>query len=356
MRGAVPSSNAAPASLITRRLAGLDPDSFEPHRLHSDDPAWANTNCYTDVWIELLSALHLDPLPAMSCAVSSQFCGDQWEFLKPRSQDLEKLYGLRFGEYLIWKPITEHLAAQFELGNFAMVEVDSYYLPDTAGTSYRTEHGKTSIIPLSVDAVAGRLSYLHNSGLFRLEGEDFQATLGTSAVHGFVPSPYVDLIDTAGLKRLGPAELLAAAEEVFAGHLQRIAESSQPQPMRRLADYLGRQAGPLAEHGLPYFHQLAFATTRQAGLAAMLAAEFCRWLSAARAGRSGTLHDAGQPDELLRAAAAFRACSDSAKQLQFKLARFASGRSTSTESELAAMPTHWETAIGILQNDPAAHG
>lgn len=365
----MPSLNTSPRATLIRGLSSLDPESFQPHRLHSEDPTWANTNCYSDVWIELLSALQLDPVPAMSCAVSAQFSGDQWEFLKPRSNDLETLYGLRFGEYLLWKPITEHLRAQFELGNFAMVEVDSYYLPDTAGTTYRTEHGKTSIIPLRIDVPAAQLIYLHNSGLYRLDGEDFEATLGAGALQGFVPSPYVDLIDTAGLKHPDPAELLASAELVFAAHLQRISESAQTRPMNQLSEYLDRQSTPLAEYGLPYFHQLAFATTRQAGLTAMLAAEFCRWLSAARAaGKPTTGQPAGrqsdgrqsgngpEPDPLGQAAEAFSACSSSAKQLQFKLARIASGRNTSTESVLAALTAQWELAIGILQNNGTAHG
>lgn len=348
----------------TRHLSALEPDSFQPHRLHTDDPSWANTNCYSDVWIELLSALQLDPLPAMSYALSAQFCGDQWEFLKPRSADVEKLYGLRFGEYLLWKPVIEHLAAQFELGNFTIVEVDSYYLPDTAGTAYRAEHEKTSIIPLQVDVTQASMTYLHNSGLYRLHGEDFEATIGAAARHGFVPSPYVDLIDTAGFQRLDQAELLVAAEEVFASHLQRIADSPQRHPMRHLVGYLESQFGPLAEQGLPYFHRLAFATTRQVGLTAMLAAEFCRWLSAARAEAatteasrpvSGPQPDAGN-DPLLQAADAFSACSGSAKQLQFKLARIASGRNTNTESVLAALPEHWERGITLVQGSGSAHG
>lgn len=341
---------AVPPTQYRQALSALEPESFRPHRLHSDDPDWANTNCYLDVWIELLWSLELDPLPLMSSAVSAQFVGDQWEFLKPRSADLEMLYGIRFGEYPLWKPITEHLATQSSLGNLMLVEVDSFYLPDTAGTTYRREHGKTTVLPVSVDTAGRSMNYFHNSGFYRLDGTDFDATVGIAATGGFVPSPYVDLIEPAGLRRPGQAELLTSAEVLLVSHLRRVADSPHDEPMAQLAEYLRGQLVPLAEGGLPYFHRLAFATTRQAGLSAMLAAEFCRWLFAVQSEQN-----IAQP-ELLPAAEAFSACSTSAKQLQFKLARVACGRSTDTESALTGLAAHWATAIDLLQNGGAGHG
>ena len=331
---------SAPAS-AAEALHAMTPESFRPHRLHSDEPTWSNTNCYSDVWIELLWLLGLDPVPAMACALSAQFCGDQWEFVKPDPADLHKLYGIRFGEYPLWRPIAEHWSTQTSAGNLLLVEVDAFHLPDTAGTSYRSTHEKTSIVPLAVELEAKKLTYLHNSGLYQLDGADFEAVFGSTVQTGTVPFPYVDLINLTGMQRLERKALAKVAEDVLAGQLQRVAAAPQ-QPMAELADYLRTQLPVLRGQGLSYFHRLAFATTRQAGLSAMLAAELCRWLAAAR-------QEQHRPQyALLTAAEDFSACSANAKQLQFKLARVAAGRSTETESALTALPQSWDRAMSQL--------
>ena len=43
------------------------------------------------------------------------------------------------------------MAEQLALGRPAIVEVDAFYLPDTAGTSYRAAHVKTSIGIQAID-------------------------------------------------------------------------------------------------------------------------------------------------------------------------------------------------------------
>ena len=65
------------------------------------------------------------------------------------------------------------LTEQLALGRLAIVEVDAFYLPDTAGTSYRCEHVKTSIGIQALDPEARRLGYFHNAGYYELAGEDF---------------------------------------------------------------------------------------------------------------------------------------------------------------------------------------
>ena len=40
---------------------GLDPDSHIPHALHAQERMWPETNCYTDLWIEVLNAMGLPP-------------------------------------------------------------------------------------------------------------------------------------------------------------------------------------------------------------------------------------------------------------------------------------------------------
>ena len=46
-------------------LLGLDPASYARHPLHDDDRDWPETNCYTDLWLELLHALGVDPVAAL---------------------------------------------------------------------------------------------------------------------------------------------------------------------------------------------------------------------------------------------------------------------------------------------------
>src|ERR1019366_7270718 len=42
-------------------FAHLDPRTYVPHELHGSVRAWTESNCYTDVWVEILHALGLDP-------------------------------------------------------------------------------------------------------------------------------------------------------------------------------------------------------------------------------------------------------------------------------------------------------
>ena len=42
-------------------IPGLDPTSYQPHALHTEAAAWPETNCYIDMWIEVLHALTSRP-------------------------------------------------------------------------------------------------------------------------------------------------------------------------------------------------------------------------------------------------------------------------------------------------------
>ena len=72
----------------------------------------------------------------------------------------------------MWRPLVDHLEEQLALGRPAIVEVDAFYLPDTAGTSYHTEHVKTSIaVQRSIALAAARL--LSQRRLLRAGRHDF---------------------------------------------------------------------------------------------------------------------------------------------------------------------------------------
>ncbi len=40
---------------------GLDPQAYTPHALHAAERMWPETNCYVDLWIEVLSAFGAAP-------------------------------------------------------------------------------------------------------------------------------------------------------------------------------------------------------------------------------------------------------------------------------------------------------
>lgn len=146
------------------RLIDISPDRYRPHSLHQDDRVWAQTNCYTDLWIEVLHSLGLDPVPALACAFSSRFDGTQWTFLKLKAEDIYALYGIEVAEMNVWRAPLIHVEDNLAVGMLSTVEVDGYWLPDTLGTSYHEGHTKTTIVPNRIDRVAGELEYFHNSG------------------------------------------------------------------------------------------------------------------------------------------------------------------------------------------------
>ena len=77
---------------------------------------WAQTNCYTDLWIEVLHSLGLDPVPALACAFSSRFDGTQWTFLKLKAEDIYALYGIEVAEMNVWRAPLIHVEDNLAVG------------------------------------------------------------------------------------------------------------------------------------------------------------------------------------------------------------------------------------------------
>ena len=105
-----------------------------------------------------------------------------------------------------------------------MPEVDSFYLPDTAGVSYRNEHAKTTIGIVSIDLERHVLRYFHGRGLHTLGGNDF-----------------------AGLFRLGE----------FAGDYERAAAVCRDREARRRSPAARRRRWSTARCALTRFHLAA---------------------------------------------------------------------------------------------------
>ena len=139
------------------RLLAIDPSGYRPHPLHASERTWTETNCYVDLWIELLHALDLDPLAAAAFTISTDFEGDQWTFFKFPPEDLRALFGLEVAEFNVWRPVLDHAEEQLELGRLLIMDADAWFLPDTQGVSYQLAHVKSAMVPNSIDR-AGAVS------------------------------------------------------------------------------------------------------------------------------------------------------------------------------------------------------
>jgi hypothetical protein len=69
-------------------LLGLDPATWRPSALHGADRIWPETNCYVDLWVELLPALGHPVEAALPFTVLQDFEGDQFTFFKFPLEDL----------------------------------------------------------------------------------------------------------------------------------------------------------------------------------------------------------------------------------------------------------------------------
>lgn len=313
---------------MSRQLLPLRASSYQPHDLHARDRIWTETNCYVDVWIEVLHALGLDPLAAAAFTLGCDFEGDQWTFFKYPPEDLWTAYGIDVHEMNVWRPVVDHVAEQLDHGRLLTVEVNSYFLPDTHGVAYRREHVKTTIVANHLDREARRLGYFHNAGYFELDGDDFDGVfrLGSHADADALP-PYVELVRLEGLRHDPTSELVQVARRQLQLHLDRRPVDN---PVERLAARVRTDLSWLTSATPEAFHEWAFGTVRQCGASAELAAAFCEWIAEAEA------------------AARWASLAETAKSLQFLLARAARGRTVDLDTAFASMADDWQAAQSLL--------
>jgi hypothetical protein len=306
-------------------FALVEPKAYVPHELHSSQRAWTESNCYIDVWVEVLHALDLDPSACLPHVVPVDFDGDQWTFFKPSHDDLWTLYGLDVHELNVWKPLLRCAEEQLAAGHVVLSEVDAFFLPDTAGTDYRSTHTKTTIGMQHLDLEGKVLRYFHNSGYHELSGADFVGTFRLDAAPDPAYMPFfAEFVRIDRRRKLEPRDLTRASLEVLRKHLERLPRAN---PVDRFAARFGSDLAWMHKEGLPAYHAWAFATLRQLGAAFELAALYVRWLS-----RQG---EAGLDD----VAASFDAISGCAKTLILKTAR-----SVNTKKPLDAGATLAEAA------------
>lgn len=318
-----------PVGLGALSAIDLDAATYEAHPIHGTARVWTETNCYVDLWVELLHSLGADPIPALAFVLSAGCDGRQWDFVKFEPEDLRRLYGIEVAEMNIWRPLTDHIQESLTDGALTTVEVDGFWLPDTNGTSYRNQHTKTTIVPNSFDSLNRTLGYFHNRGYYQLAGDDFDGVFGLApAAPEQVLVPYVERVKfdrsviTSGF---GDADL-----DIARGHLAR---RSAGNPVERLADRVIADVPWVQSHGPDAFHLWSFGLLRQCGATAELAADLCGYLE----GRG--------VEGAVEAVPHFLQVASGAKAVQFRMARAARGRSVSLDEPLASMSEHWDQAM-----------
>ena len=264
----------------TAVVDALDASAYTPHALHAPDCIWVEKNCYVDLWIELLHALKLEPRACLGFTLAIDFEGDQWTFFKPSHDELRELYGVDVQELTVWRPLLDHALEHLGAGKWISTEADAFWLPDTAGTDYRHQHTKTTIVLNDIDVDARRLGYFHNAGYFTLEGEDFLKTFrldveGDDA--GFLPL-FAELVRIDRVVAKPEEDLKRTARVLLRNHVERRA---RPNPVARFEARFVRDLPQLQDAGLAAYHRWAFAGIRQLGAAAELASQHLQWLDEA---------------------------------------------------------------------------
>ncbi len=295
----------------------LDPATHQLHRLNGQDRLWPQTNCSVDLWISVLAALGFEPEAMLGLTAPLDFEGDHFTFFKPSFEDLETLYGLRVNELGVYDSIARHVGVQLARGRLCLVELDSFFLPDTRGVSYQLEHGKTTVGINRLDLDARRMEYFHNGGYHAVESQDFDALLHGYAQGDLPFLPYAEFIKV-GARPAG--DLRDKARALLKRQLARRPEDN---PIRAFQAVLPDQARIVAERPQAFFHRYAFHGLRQLGANYELMADHLIWLDGAASEESALA---------LRIA-------EVAKTAQFQLARACARRT------FDALPASVEAAV-----------
>jgi hypothetical protein len=312
-------------------LFGLDPVTYKPSSLHSPERTFPQTNCYVDLWIELLHAHGITPESAMAFCARVDFEGDQWTFFKPPPEELLRLHGIDVHEMQLYRPTADHVLEQMRSGRAMTLEVDSFYLPDTATSSYRREHVKSSIAVEGIDPAQRRMRYFHGAGYYELSGDDYSGVfrLDRHFSEDVLP-PYAELIHFRAAPRLEGVEL---RREAFESLRRQLAHKPKTNPWQAFGKRLEEDLPKLLAGSGENYHAYAFATVRQCGAAFETARSFVEWLDPSPGGAAQAARDA-----LGRQV-------NGAKVLLFKLARRRAFNPAPAVGELAA---DWQCSMDSL--------
>jgi hypothetical protein len=309
------------------KLLNLTPENFAQHDLHNHERIFRETNCYTDLLIEVIHALGLNPIACLGFTLASDFEGDQWTFGKPSHDDLFKLYGLRIEELTMYRSMLEQMVCQVQMGSVPMIEVDAHFLPDTQGIDYRQSHTKTTIGITQIDIENKSLCYFHNATFTRLEGDDFTGIfLPSLSKEPAYLAPYCEILKLNNVKKMGENALKTIAFESAALHFSKRTTNN---PIETYAQYIMRHQDEIIQNGHQAYHAYTFVAPRQLGAAHELGADFLRWLNP-------------EDTNLCAAANAFTQIASLSKTLVLKLARINhTNKPANVEALLAQMHACW---------------
>lgn len=278
--------------------------------LHGGNPVWARANHHIDLWVELLHAWKFDPLAALPFAVAQDFEVDQFTLATFPYGDLERLFGIVCSELSTYDRLETHIAAQTSRGNVVLLEVDSFYLPQS-NNAYRRHHVRSCI---GIDVLvpeAMAMGFFHGDGYHTASGDDYAAILHRAAV------PFDS--------REREAMILPRAEVVRRRHPPQPESVLGARSLELLRHYLGRRphvnpittfraAFPrhleqLMARGEPAFQVYATSVLRQLGANFEMLARYLNWL-----GRHGET----VPEPIIEAC---RTMASEAMVMQFRLMR-----------------------------------
>jgi hypothetical protein len=315
------------------QILDLNPESYQRHTIHCQERDWAETNCYADVWIELLHALGHEPIAAMPFTFGIDFEGDQWTFFKFQLGDLYQLYGIEVQELAVWKPLTAHIEEQVALGRPVLVELDSMYLQDTAGTAYQMAHVKTTVAVNQFDIKNTRLGYFHAQSYYTLEGEDFNNIFHLDR-ESPVLAPYVEIAKLSKSQHYDHKRLVEISLALFTKQLAMLPAEN---PFSKFKTQLVIDLDWLKQQDIEMFHQYSFATLRQLGACFELSANYLDWLIT------------NGEQKLESAKCAFKSISETAKIYQFQLARVISRGKSLDLTTIDKMAVSWSSAMTELR-------
>lgn len=315
-------------------IIDITPDTYTRHVIHGEERVWAETNCYVDVLVELIHALGHDPIAGLAFTLSVDFEEDQWTFFKYPPGDLLALYGLDIQELNPWKSLAGHVAAQVHAGRPVLVELDSFYLPDTAGSAYQLAHVKSTVAVNSIDLNAKTMGYFHGQSYYELSGDDFDSIFQIEGLaHERMLPPYIELVKLRSL-HLSPQDLLARSLDTFKRQVILLPEDN---PFVTFRQRFEEDLTWLLNAELEDFHTYSFATLRQYGACFELSHTYLQWLAE---------RDVAGLQPALEAS---RFISETAKAFQFQLARAMMRKKPLSLGALDAMAESWAAFKANLQ-------
>lgn len=315
----------------------LDPKNYTRHLIHGENRVWAETNCYTDLIVELLHSLHYEPSWALGFTLSVDFEGEQWSFFKFHHADLAELYNVQIEEYAVWKPLIDHIDFQVKMNRPMLVELDSFFLPDTQGTAYKIANVKSTVAITEFDIGLKHMGYFHNQAYYHLSGQDFENIFQLEGlVHPRMLPPYVEVLknNEKNVADKTESELLEISLKQLKKHLKNTPSEN---PFVKFKAQFIIDFEWLLKEDIEKFHAYSFANLRQYGSNFELTETYLKFLQS-----KGV-------QELDLAIHSFKEIATLAKSFQFQLARAMARKRAIDTAPLDLMAQHWETAIGELK-------